>query len=458
MWAIQKKIMTEDPVLPSVMNPAIPAAFDVVILRALAKKPEQRYASAREFKEELQRALSGEDLGDADATRMVLRPRPNAGGAGSPAEGTRPGTQPGTLGGGTQSGTGTQGDGTAGLEIEFWRSIKDSDDPQEIEAYLKRFPGGVYTELAQRKLAKLRGEGTGSLKPPFAQSPQAEDDATQLVTGAGRTQPQTPTMPPRPQTPAPASKQEEAKKGGKGVLIGGIAAGVVALAGVAWMMGGGKTPAPAPTPTPVESAPTPAPVTPAPSPTPSPEPTPTPKKELTPEEKKRIEEEQAKKKLEREEAKKKAEEEAKKRAEDAAKKKEEDAAKKKAAEEEKKRKAEEDAKKKADEEAARKRAADEEAKKAAAAAAAAATPAPAAGMSASQMRAEAASLESQGKMREAVRMYKNAANAGDGEAAKRLHNIYGKGEGGIPRDYAESVKWGDIARKRGIDIPKGDKL
>ncbi|WP_338846139.1 protein kinase [Massilia sp. W12] len=476
MWAIQKKIMTEDPVLPSEMNAAIPGAFDTVILRALAKKPEQRYATAREFKEELQRALAGEDLGDADATRMVLRPSVNT-------QRSADGTRPPTLGGAnaTQSGTGTgsQNEGTAGLEIEFWRSIKDSDDPQEVEAYLKRFPGGVYTELAQRKLAKLRGEGTSSLKPPFA---QAEDDATQVV-GSGMRLPPAPAPAPSPATgasPAPVASAATAEKG-KGVLFGGIAAGALALAGVAWMLSGSPAPSPAPAPSASASAPesapgtspspepvpTPAPtptptpsVTPEPSPTPlaTPSPAPTPaKKELTPEEKKKADEEAEKKRKEREE-KKKAEDEAKKKAQDEAAKKKEEDARKKADEEfkkkladEKKRVEEEAAKKKVEEEI-RKRAAEEEAKRAAAA------PAPAAGMSASQMRAEAQALEGQGKMREAVRMYKNAANAGDGEAAKRLHNIYGKGEGGIARDYAESVKWGDVARKRGIDIPKGDKL
>lgn len=510
MWAIQKKIMQEDPVLPSVMNPAISPAFDAVILRALAKKPDDRYATAHDFKKDLQRALAGEALEDLDATRMVIRPRAtsNAIGAAGDGSGTGAGlraSEPGTgTGSGTRGGATNPADasGTAGLEIEFWRSIKDSNDVEEIEAYMKRFPGGVYTELAQRKLAKLRGESTSTVPPSTD-----EDDATRMVPVGPRPQlkPGQAANPNPPSIQAPAPAPAPAASGNK-MLVPGIAAGVVALAGIAYFaLGGKETPAPVSTPstTPIS----------APSSVPSPIASPTPaapaasaaasvqeeqrlaaekaaaekaaadkaaadkaaqqeaervkaeqaKKDLakTPEEKKKLELEEKKKaeekakKLEEEAAKKKAAEEARKLAAD-------EAAKKKAQEDAAKKQAAEEAKKKQDEEAAKaKAAAEAKAKQEAAAAAAAATPAapaPAAGMSASAMRAEAASLESQGKMREAVKMYKQAANAGDGEAAKRLGNIYGKGEGGIARDYAESVKWNDIARKRGIDIPKGDKL
>ncbi|MBI3229295.1 MAG: serine/threonine protein kinase, partial [Burkholderiales bacterium] len=88
MWAIQKKIMQEDPVLPSVMNPALSPAFDAVVLRALAKKPDDRYPTALDFKKDLQRALAGEALEDLDATRMVIRPRPQSNAIQQPGEGS----------------------------------------------------------------------------------------------------------------------------------------------------------------------------------------------------------------------------------------------------------------------------------------------------------------------------------------------------------------------------------
>lgn len=504
LWAIQKKIMQEDPVLPSVIKPSLPPALDAIILRALAKKPDDRYANARDFKQDLQRVLAGAPAEDLDATRMVVRPRstPAVGG-----EGEGSGMRTGATGTGSGAARNDETSGTAGLEIEFWRSVKDSSDVEEVEAYLKRFPNGVYTELAQRKLAKLRGEttsATGSLKPPFAQSTQSraasgdEEDATQLVTG---TRPPTASgggTPPRPTVSTPTPAPAPTASGNK-MLIPGLALGAALLAGGGYFLFGGDKPAPAPAPAPIA---TPAPATSAPTPNPAEEAkrleaekaeaakkeaerleaekkeaekreaekkeleklkADAAKKDLSPEEKKKIEEEvrkkaeEAAKKREEELAKKKLADEAKKAAaEEAAKKKAEDD-KKKADEAAKKKADEEAARKKAEEEAAKKKALDEAAKKVEASPAPQATPA-APSVSPAALRAEASALEGQGKMREAVKLYKQAALAGDGEAAKRLGNIYGKGEGGIARDYAESVRWNDIARKRGIDVPKGDKL
>ncbi len=51
--ALFKKIVTDDPVLPSRLQPGVPAALDPVVMRALAKKPEDRYASWADFALEL---------------------------------------------------------------------------------------------------------------------------------------------------------------------------------------------------------------------------------------------------------------------------------------------------------------------------------------------------------------------------------------------------------------------
>ena len=40
-------------------------------------------------------------------------------------------------------------------EITFWNSVKDSDDPAMLQAYLDRFPEGVFAPLAKIKLDKL---------------------------------------------------------------------------------------------------------------------------------------------------------------------------------------------------------------------------------------------------------------------------------------------------------------
>jgi TPR repeat protein len=71
---------------------------------------------------------------------------------------------------------------------------------------------------------------------------------------------------------------------------------------------------------------------------------------------------------------------------------------------------------------------------------------------AARIYAEAIAAEQQGNGREAVKLYVRAARAGSGKAALRLAEIYDKGLLGVPRDYAESLKWYNLARTRGEDI------
>jgi hypothetical protein len=59
---------------------------------------------------------------------------------------------------------------------------------------------------------------------------------------------------------------------------------------------------------------------------------------------------------------------------------------------------------------------------------------------------QGSSTERDGNMKEAVNLYVQAARAGEAQAARRLAEIYGKGIGGIARDYAESLKWDNAAR------------
>jgi serine/threonine-protein kinase len=58
-FAIQQKIMFETPAIPSTLNTALGNGFDAVVLCALAKRPEERYVSARAFKEDLLRVFAG---------------------------------------------------------------------------------------------------------------------------------------------------------------------------------------------------------------------------------------------------------------------------------------------------------------------------------------------------------------------------------------------------------------
>jgi len=43
----------------------------------------------------------------------------------------------------------------AEVELEFWKSIKDSDDPDMFQAYLDEYPNGKFVPLARLKIKKL---------------------------------------------------------------------------------------------------------------------------------------------------------------------------------------------------------------------------------------------------------------------------------------------------------------
>src|SRR5207253_80159 len=151
-WTIAKKIIQEEPPLPSSLNNAITPLFDAVVNKALSKNPDTRFQSARDLGVALKRALEGKGIDDdSDKTvagamtgefAALARPAPAVAKA-APQE--------------SQRGTGTQAGGNQEVELEFWRAIKDGNDPDDFELYVQQFPTGIYAALAKRKIAKLRG-------------------------------------------------------------------------------------------------------------------------------------------------------------------------------------------------------------------------------------------------------------------------------------------------------------
>ena len=72
---IMQKVLRQDPVEPSVLNPTLSAAWDELIKRALAKKPDQRVQSARQLAEYVRLTFEGKPLpgtsASADATVVI---------------------------------------------------------------------------------------------------------------------------------------------------------------------------------------------------------------------------------------------------------------------------------------------------------------------------------------------------------------------------------------------------
>ena len=93
MSAIMHKALNTDPPLPSQISVTCPQAFDGVVRKAMAKRPEERFQSATEFLEALQAAASGRSLAaavpdeadDSEATMVAAAPRRPAPGSASAA-------------------------------------------------------------------------------------------------------------------------------------------------------------------------------------------------------------------------------------------------------------------------------------------------------------------------------------------------------------------------------------
>ena len=167
-WTIAKKIIQDHPPVPSSINNTISPLFDAVVNKALAKSVEQRYQSAKEFGAALKRALDGRSDEDESDKTVV----------GSMADmGSMPKLNPQAAVAKPDSTKGTSATGSQEVELEFWRAIKDGNDPDDFELYVQQFPNGIYAALAKRKIAKLRGvapEETGAKAKAAAEQEKKE--------------------------------------------------------------------------------------------------------------------------------------------------------------------------------------------------------------------------------------------------------------------------------------------
>jgi beta-lactam-binding protein with PASTA domain/tRNA A-37 threonylcarbamoyl transferase component Bud32 len=71
--AVASKHVRDHPALPRSVNPTIPAAFEAIIMKAMAKSPDDRYATAEEFRADLLRFVDGRpvEAGDPGATSTM---------------------------------------------------------------------------------------------------------------------------------------------------------------------------------------------------------------------------------------------------------------------------------------------------------------------------------------------------------------------------------------------------
>lgn len=187
---IVSKIVKEDPTPPSQIVGALPPALDAVVAKALAKSKLDRFADAAAFAAALKAAVNNADL----TITPSAQPRPQV------LDGI--GTFPGSITQGGSSGSTV----TQELELVYWKDIKDSSEPEVLEGFLKRFPVGIYADLAKRKLKSLadaeraagassRYEATMLRKPGEATMAQSNVGAVGVVAATGASH-DDPTLPP----------------------------------------------------------------------------------------------------------------------------------------------------------------------------------------------------------------------------------------------------------------------
>ncbi len=75
---IMFKVLHEEPLAPSLLNVALPAAFDQVVKKAMAKNPDDRYQTAQEFAQAIHATLSAPGAqavpADPDRTELSMPP------------------------------------------------------------------------------------------------------------------------------------------------------------------------------------------------------------------------------------------------------------------------------------------------------------------------------------------------------------------------------------------------
>jgi len=167
-FSIIHQIIGHTPPPPSSFNARLPAAIDAVLARALAKNRDDRFASARDFAAALQSAMRRAE----DATVVP------------PADPSRKSGFGTSTHGGSQSLAGASVPTTIGstvtqeVELVYWKDIKDSGDPEELQDFLLKFPAGIYGDLARRRLRKLAG---GMAFETTLATPEADDlEATRM--------------------------------------------------------------------------------------------------------------------------------------------------------------------------------------------------------------------------------------------------------------------------------------
>lgn len=181
-FAIIQQIVNLTPSAPSTFSTLLPPAVDAVVARALAKKRDERFATAQEFSQALQAA--SEYASDPTIVPPVSPPARRGGTATDSGKSQAGGSTVRLAPPGNDTGSTV----TQELELVYWKDIKDSEDVEDLEGFLNRFPSGIYADLARRRLKKLgvsiqfdgSGTGTGTASITVAAPAEERGEWTRL--------------------------------------------------------------------------------------------------------------------------------------------------------------------------------------------------------------------------------------------------------------------------------------
>jgi serine/threonine protein kinase len=202
-FVVIHQIVGHEPTAPSSLNPEVPIAMDDVIARAMAKNPDERYATARDFAVALRAVAQqmnattgsfgadvGAELGQFLANRPALAPAS-----------LRDGSSTGIFAPSLEVALNSTVNHEA--ELGAWSAVRESTDPQDFLSFLLSFPAGIYARRAQDRVYQL-GAGPalqGAETQPHYRA-QASDSAFQSTVGVGVA-----TLPPlSPDNTTPANR------------------------------------------------------------------------------------------------------------------------------------------------------------------------------------------------------------------------------------------------------------
>lgn len=159
-FAVIQKIVNHTPAAATSFNPKLPPAIDAVVAKALAKSRDMRYATALDFSTALQAA--SKEASDITITPAAVVPARSSNTTWTAT--MMPGESLLT----TESGVGVMGStgssitsGTSAslvtqeVELVYWKDIKESNDIEDFQGFLVKFPSGIYADLARRRMKNL---------------------------------------------------------------------------------------------------------------------------------------------------------------------------------------------------------------------------------------------------------------------------------------------------------------